>query len=362
MVAQDSIKQTIQPAGMINKTQRVLAQSGQWITDRDLRIISTSGDRWEHGLAPEVASNLVGKLILEVGMPTPPNKAAKELKKAHLQALKGHTTIFQCTANGKVREFHIRPRLSDDGQIVGVSGTGYDVTEIKRYERQLNRYERALRKLASQISLAEERERRRIAEGLHDRVSQNLALCCQQLSELQESECSQDVASRLDRTLDILSTTIDDLRSLTFEISSPLLYEFGLEAAIENLAENIQSQFGVEISVCDDGQDKPLDSDVTVLVFKTLQELIRNVVKHSKAHHAKISFRRVKNTMLVVIDDDGRGFQVPKTYQDEKMRTGLGLFTVKERIRQMNGHMVIHSAPGEGTCITISVPLAKRKS
>jgi signal transduction histidine kinase len=114
-----------------------------------------------------------------------------------------------------------------------------------------------LRSLASELILAEERERRRIAMALHDRVAQTLALSKLKLEAVQESVSSTDLAKPLDEIYRLIEQAIQDTRSLTFEVSPPILYQLGLEAAVEWLTERVQDRHGILSNFEDDGQPKP---------------------------------------------------------------------------------------------------------
>ena len=232
-----------------------------------------------------------------------------------------------------------------------------DVTERKRAEEKLLTYQKELRSLASQLSLAEERERRRIATEIHDRISQNLAMCRIKLEALVKSALSTPFAEPLNEICSIIKQLIDQLRSLTFELSSPLLYELGLEAAVERLTEEIQEQHGVLLNFEDDGQPKPLDNDIRVLVFQAVRELLINITKHAQARHASVCMKRHDGNLRITVVDDGVGFDTSRISPDSKRTKGIGLFSIRERLHQIGGHIEVKSKRGHGTRVTLAVPL-----
>ena len=128
-------------------------------------------------------------------------------------------------------------------------------------------FQQRLRALASQLSLAEERERKRLATGLHDQIGQPLAVLKMRLDALQEPLSYSLLAKHLDRLRDLANQALQETRSFTFDLSSPLLYEVGLEAALEWLTERFQQQYELECTFEDDGQPKPLGDDARGLVF-----------------------------------------------------------------------------------------------
>jgi len=232
----------------------------------------------------------------------------------------------------------------------------------KRAEGQVASYQDNLRFLASSVSLAEERERRRLAVYLHDQIGHTLALANIKLGELQKSLLGQFPGyptAELEKTGSLLEQAIRDTHSLTFKISSPILYELGLAAALEWLTEQVQKDHSISTRFIADGSTDPLDDDVRVLLFQAVNELLVNVVKHSQAQNVEVSIRREGGNLQVEVGDDGVGFQIPQTAPDRRERCGFGLFSIRERLRPYGGFLQVQSEPGAGTHITLIVPLVK---
>lgn len=229
-------------------------------------------------------------------------------------------------------------------------------------ENQVAAYQENLRSLASALSLAEERERRRLAVYLHDQIGHTLALANIKLEELQKSlpdQCPEFPAGELEKTGSLLEQAIRDTHSLTFKISSPILYELGLEAALEWLTEQVQKDHGISTWFITDGQPKPLNDDVRVILYQAVGELLVNVVKHAQAHNIEVSMRREGMNLKVEVGDDGVGFQVPQTEPRRREGGGFGLFSIRERLRPLGGLLEVQSAPGAGTHVILTVPLAE---
>ncbi len=228
-----------------------------------------------------------------------------------------------------------------------------EIAERKRAEDQL-------RSLASQLSLTEEQERRRIATDLHDRIGQTLAMCKIKLGMLRDASCPGDLSMLVDELRELADQAIQSIRSLTFELGSPILYELGLEAAVDSLVEQIQSQHGINIDLEDDGQRKPLGDDVRVVLFQAVRELLVNVVKHAQASSVKISIRRDGNHIQIGIEDNGVGFDASKIGPNSSGANTFGLFNIRERLKHLGGHLEIKSAHGAGTSVTFLAPLNLR--
>ncbi len=231
----------------------------------------------------------------------------------------------------------------------------------KQAEEKLRVYQKKLRSLASQLSLTEERERRRIAVELHDRIGQSLVFSKMKLKSLRESADTELSQKQLDEICDMIDQIIQDTRTLTFDLSSPILYEMGFEAAISDwLTDHIEKQHGIQASFEDDGQPKPLNDDVRILLFKAVRELLINVVKHARARKVKVSTRRNNGHILVTVEDDGVGFSYADSSLHGKEKGGFGLFSIRERLDHLGGKLTIESEPGKGTRITLVTPLEQK--
>ncbi len=224
-------------------------------------------------------------------------------------------------------------------------------------EAQLIEYQKELRSLASQLSLAEERERRRIATGLHERITQKLALCCIKLGELLKLAPSAAFARELNELRSVAKEVIKETRSLTFELSPPHLYEIGLEAAVEELTHQMREQYGLPASFKDDGLTKPVDYEVRVLLFQMVRELLVNIVKHANAHRARVCIKRHGSNLQITVEDDGVGFDASEICFGRKRTKGFGLFSIRERLHYIGGQFELESERGCGTQVTLIAPL-----
>lgn len=219
-------------------------------------------------------------------------------------------------------------------------------------------YQDRLRDLSSELLLAEESERRRIAMDLHDRVGQSLAITKMKLTQMRMAHTSPDTPALLDEIRELVDHVIRDIRSLTFEISPNILYELGLEAALEWLADNMREQQNFAIDYKDDESDKPLDDRSRFLLFRAARELLFNVVKHARADHVTITSKRVGNDVVIELSDNGIGFDTSelRNFCGKSMR--FGIFSIRERLENLGGHFAVESEPGRGSRFVISAPLS----
>lgn len=241
------------------------------------------------------------------------------------------------------------------GAVTGAMGIGEDVTERKKAENTLFRYQEELKNLTAELSLAEERERRRLAADLHDRIGQTLAFAKIRAHSLRNFLADEGVAP-LGELTGLLDQSIQDVRTLIFQISPPILYEMGLEAALEWLAESFQKEHGFKVSFHDDGEPKPLEEGVKVTLFQVVREVLINTVKHARARHVRLSVLGSDGYVTICAEDDGMGFEVERAAGGSRNRSGYGLFNIRQRIEHLGGEVRIESRPGRGTTVTVAVP------
>jgi len=229
--------------------------------------------------------------------------------------------------------------------------------EQRRAKEALLVHQQQLQSLASELALAEERERRRIATTLHDNIGQNLALTRMRLGELRKKAAGGPLAEQVEKVLELTEQIIKQTRLLTAQLSPPILYELGFEAAVEWLGEQFQNEHGIACTVEDDKLPKPLDDDIRVVLFQAVRELLMNVAKHARAHGARVSMRRRDHYLHVTVEDDGVGFDASKADARRRTTTGFGLFSIRERLEHLGGQVSIEPLPHRGTRVSLIAPL-----
>ena len=241
-----------------------------------------------------------------------------------------------------------------DEEPPAVVGFVLDQTERKRIEGELREHQSRLAALSTELLVIEERERRRIATVLHDAIGQNLLVTKLQLGALVAGGgLSADQAEQLAGVGRVLDAAIGRTRSLTSEVSPPVLYELGLEAAVRWLAAQARQRHGLRVVVRDDGRPKPLGGTVRLVLFDGVRELLANAAKHAASDVCQVSIGRDGDTVRVQVQDGGRGFSTADAYRNG----GFGLFNLRERLGQVGGRMEISTLPNAGADVTIVGPV-----
>jgi PAS domain S-box-containing protein len=244
-----------------------------------------------------------------------------------------------------------------------------DITELKQAEEALRQSQNALlkaneeldsranqlRMLASDLTLTEQRERKRLSQTLHDGLQQHLLSAKMRLGGIVESTASVDLRQAVDEIEKIMGESVTMSRSLSAELSPPILHEGGLTDGMEWLARRMRDmhRFEVELSI----ETRPeLSEDVKVLVFESVRELLINSLKHARTSKARVRLELVDGAMLrVAVIDGGCGFD-PRQMKPAGVEGGFGLFSIKERIGLVGGKLEIDSTPGKGSRFNLIVP------
>jgi len=232
-----------------------------------------------------------------------------------------------------------------------------DINERKRAEDEIRAHQEQLRALVSEISLIEERERRRLGADLHDHIGQILALAQIKLGELKGLAATTAATLVLDEIRELVEQAIKSGRALTFELSPPILYDLGFEAALEWFGDYLLEHHGLPVVVKTDDHYKPMGNETLVLLFQMVRELMLNAAKHARARHAEVSIRREGDNLLIDVADDGVGFDPDQLETRRGKPQSFGLFNVRERAHCIGGILRIDSRPGRGTKASLTVPV-----
>ncbi len=288
----------------------------------------------------------------------------------------GYQQVFR---EGTVRNYPLEIRHSDghitpvlynatvyrnpDGKVVGVFAAARDLTDLMRAEQELHRANDGLamraaqlRALAGELTLVEQRERSRLANLLHDHLQQLLVAAKFRLTVLGRG--TDDVTRQAAKEVEgLIDESIISSRSLTAELSPPILREAGLKEGLQWLARRMADTQGLFVDL-ELNEIGILPEDVKILLYQSIRELLFNVIKHAKTRSAVVNLRQLDGRLQVTVSDQGSGFSPSDIPAPGEAGRGFGLFSIRERLELMGGTLEIQSKPGQGSRFVMSVPLA----
>ncbi|HEY5999400.1 MAG TPA: GAF domain-containing protein [bacterium] len=221
---------------------------------------------------------------------------------------------------------------------------------------QLARHARQLRALAGELPLSEQRERTRLARVLHDNLQQML-VAAKFRTAIVGRGGDQVLRAATKEIEALLDECLAAARSLTAELSPPVLQEAGLGAGLEWLARRMADRHGLLVDLELEQLQQPLPGDLKILLFETVRELLFNVVKHAQTRSAVVSMRRVDGSLQLTVSDQGVGFDPEVLSRAGDPGKGFGLFSVRERLELFGGRLEVQSSPAGGSRIFLLVPL-----
>jgi len=229
--------------------------------------------------------------------------------------------------------------------------------QLRTLNAELEQRAAQLRHLAHELTQTEQRERRRLAEVLHDHLQQLLVAAKMQV-DLHASRIGGPAGKKLGEVSDLLRQSIEEARSLTAELSPPILYSAGLVPALAWLAQWMHEKHGLTVVLDAAPEVDPHTEDLRVFLFQAVRELLFNVAKHAKTRRAEIRVRPGAGEIQVTVTDQGRGFDPARLAAS----SGFGLFQIRERLHLLGGRLDADSALGRGASFTLFVPIAPPSS
>ena len=267
--------------------------------------------------------------------------------------------------NGEVfaTQHMVMPLYNEDGDLVSWVSVIRDITEERKTEAKLEQYRRKLRKLAAELTVVEARERRQIAAELHENLGQLLATAKMKIAPMR-TLVPDGLKPGMAEVQNLVEAALQQTRSLTYQLSSPILYQLGLEAALKWLAENMAAQYGYRVVFTRLGESGALLEESSVSLFSAVRELLVNVAKHAQATEVAVRLRWLDDCVEVLVRDNGRGFRRTGLSDFSDLKSGMsestdgfGLFNIQERVSDLGGRVWLRSEPQRGTAVKIHLPL-----
>ena len=355
----------------------IVTSSDDAIISTDLSGIITSWNRGADCLYGYTAQETLGR---SVAILIPPERIDEEpeiLTRIRKGVSIEHYETVRRRKDGTLLNISLTVSLikDDEGRIIGASKVARDITERRRQEEELRRLKEELEvrvqertgellatqgrlmAVTSQLSLTEQRERRKLARELHDYLAQLLVVGQMKMSLLKKQSPLHPGSTTLLQDLDkVFQQALDYTRTLIAELSPPSLQDSGLPAALKWLGERFEKD-GLLVTVRTDCESVPLAEEQAVVVFQAVRELLFNVMKHAGVDRATVTLSLSDDDILrVAVADQGKGLS-PDATQRSAEPGHLGLVSVRERFHAMGGHVDVESVSGQGTTVTLGLPL-----
>ena len=236
--------------------------------------------------------------------------------------------------------------ISVDGQAHSLLLSGVDITYRKEIESSKTR---AMMK-------GQEEERKRVAKELHDGLGQSLSAMNMHLGVLDKDKAkfSDKSLKSIKNLKELLENTIIEVKSISYDLMPKILESYGLVKALNYLCEVMDDSGKINLKMQTFGIKERMDPEVEVTLYRITQELINNVIKHAAARNISIQLIKHDQSLVLMVEDDGIGFETMRSKSDVK---GLGLKNISTRVNSLNGSFYIDSLQGKGTTITIELPL-----
>ncbi len=290
-------------------------------------------------------------------------------KEAFLRGLK--------TTRSFLREYRVRRKdgrllwIQDRGQIICnsagrveyVSGVFFDITPSKESEAALKESEQRLRFLTNQLLTAQERERKRISMELHDELGQSLTVLKLQTRAIQRNlvEGQEQLQEDCAGLLQYLDGVIDNVRRLSRDLSPAILEDLGLTSALLYLIDGVSKHYQVSHSFEIAELNELFPAEAQIIIYRIFQECLTNISKHAQASEVSLWIRENHGLVSLILEDNGKGFDVGEVLGRDATGRGLGLAALDERARMLGGFLEIHSRKGAGTRITCNIPVNRLK-
>lgn len=267
--------------------------------------------------------------------------------------------------------------LFTDGELIGAIGCGYarpgvrwsseslslmflvgqlfaNVLKRKNTERALDQYRHKLRSLAAEVTMSEERARRRTATDLHDGIGQNLAVARMKVGQLLAT--TDGGRDELNALRGLIDDALRGTRHIISDLSPAILYELGLVPALQSLAERFETSNDLTCTLEETGEAWSPVADMRITVYRSVQELLNNVARHAKAGNVSITVAWSADSVEIVVSDDGIGLDTSQVSEFSPPASGFGLFSVREGIELLGGTLELDSGRGIGTTARLRVP------
>ena len=252
----------------------------------------------------------------------------------------------------------INPIIENE-ELIRMVSSSRDVTSNIEYNIEIENYQHSLQNLTKEITLLEERQKKAIAANIHDHMSQSLVISKMKLSELEKIKGLNKYLNDIKFIKHHISEALENSRKITYELSPPVLYQLGIIETMYWLSDKILDQYKIRVNFNSNKENIELDESRLIFIYRIIQEITTNTIKHAEASEIKIDFEIINKIFKIEVKDNGKGFNLNKLENKGVLNSGYGLFTIKERVKNLKGDVNIESSRTNGTKIVVRIPLDK---
>lgn len=325
------------------------------ILDGSFRVIYASPNMSESlGLVEE---GIVGRSFLEVVDPRDRKRVSGFFTDCISRGVVDASSTFRLPikAEGTLWvEQSIRIKRDEGGNVTELRSVLRDVTERRQSET-------SLRAFSNKIIIAQETERRRVARELHDGIIQLLSSILFRLRNAEASSSKSKRGSLVKESVDLLEEAVQEVRRISHQLRPSTLDNLGLAPALRTMCEEFTKKTGIALDFRFPENLRRLSSTVELTVFRTIQEALNNIEKHSGASHATVEVAERDGFVRALVADNGRGFRSSGSNKAGRRLEGMGLEGIKERVQFLGGSFDVSSEPQQGVRICLRLPLKERK-
>jgi signal transduction histidine kinase len=243
--------------------------------------------------------------------------------------------------------------IIDNGHLVQIWGSGRDITEQIKFEKELEESKKDLQRLAGRLIDNQEKELRRLSRELHDNITQKLAVLAIEVGSVeQQADLSDSALMKISSIKEQLISISKDIHTLSRDLHPSIIKDLGLEQALQAECNNFSSRMGLPVIVNTKNVPGSLPDDIALALYRIVQEGLGNAAAHAMSRNVYVFLEGLEESVVLMVRDTGIGFNLEKVRE----KTGLGLSSIQERVRLIGGELKIKTAEGKGTCIEVIVP------
>jgi PAS domain S-box-containing protein len=247
----------------------------------------------------------------------------------------------------------------EDDRISHFVSYARDITKWVLAKKEIQEYQTSLQKLTTEITLIEEKQKQSIASNIHDHLSQSLVISKMRIDELKKNPQLKIIDKDLLFIEKNISEALKNSRKITYDLSPPVLYQLGIIDALEWLFEDVEVTHNIACTINSNVTSIKIDDIKSILLYRSIQEILNNTIKYANATLITVDLNRNNLGINITVTDNGNGFDtaVLNNYHYHN-GSGFGLFTIKERIRNIQGKFTISSIINTGTTVTFFIPIS----